>query len=311
MNMVLSLALFFSLFSAIQAFACPNGTISIPGQHLCVVPVPQAANYNNAIRECDRLGGGVVKIESVFENAILFGILESSFNGSAAYIGVEKSANGKWVYSDGSPLNYTNWAAGQPSTGYCAQIDPSSTKWKSLDCSTSLPYFCGVDGNKFQCPDGWVYSPDTDFCYYLQNFTTPDSIHWQLYNWTTAELNCQKMGSHLASIHSKAENNFIFNLIYYRGPTSSNASPNNCDYSRAWIGLYGNAQIGNSNLWSDGTFIDFRDPSTSAITSAQYWAAHSGACLSYSHWDSFASDAPPNASRYVCKKDSLYRSGRA
>ncbi|CAJ0560205.1 unnamed protein product, partial [Mesorhabditis spiculigera] len=195
------------------------------------------------------------------------------FRGSSAFIGVEKSATGTWVYSDGSALNYTNWAPGQPANGDCAAIGPDTNKWHSVACETALPYFCGLDGDARQCPSGWVYLPETDHCYFLQNFTTPDSVHWQLYNWTTAEMDCQNMGAHLASIHSKFENEFIYKWIYYDGPTVNGPVPNTCDYSVVWIGLTGT--LGSDSKWSDGTFYDFRDPNAkpTALKSAK-WAVN-------------------------------------
>ncbi|CAJ0933759.1 unnamed protein product, partial [Mesorhabditis belari] len=185
--------------------------------------------YPRAVRECNKLGGDVVKIENIFENSILFGLLGEYFNEAAAYIGVEKLPNGTWVYSDGARLTYTNWAPGQPTSTInatiCAIIDPQTAQWRAAECSIARPFYCQIDGNQAECDPGWVYFDKTDSCYYLHNFTLQDGFHWQLYSWDDAEGNCRQMNSHLISIHTTDEDEFVYDLVHTTFPADPNPDP--------------------------------------------------------------------------------------
>ncbi|CAJ0560211.1 unnamed protein product, partial [Mesorhabditis spiculigera] len=301
--MWLSLALFLSLSAGALSFVCPPNSTIIPTEHQCILPIPGAVNYINAVRGCDRQNSNVIMIKNAFENAVIYGVLVQWFpNADGAYIGVERATGSSWVYSDGTNITYANWDTSEPSTGDCVMMDRQTMKWKATECSTPLPYFCGLDGDKLQCPDGWAYAPGPDACYYVQDFLTPDSVHWQLYDWDTAEQNCRRMGAHLASIHTDVENDFIHELIFYKGPEASPESPDDCEYSRAWIGLYGTAEIGETTPWTDGTFVDYRDPKTAPANGSVYWTTHAASCLTYANWEGIPASGP-QAARYVCKKE--------
>merc|ERR1712013_305883 len=65
-------------------------------------------------------------------------------------------------------------------------------------------------------------------------------------NWESAEDHCQKEGGHLASIHSKEENNYI----YYISKRTKK--------KKIWIGLSYNNKLGKW-AWSDGTSLSFKN----------------------------------------------------
>ncbi|CAJ0579916.1 unnamed protein product, partial [Mesorhabditis spiculigera] len=253
--MWLSLALFLSLSAGALSFVCPPNSTIIPTEHQCILPIPGAVNYINAVRGCDRQNSNVIMIKNAFENAVIYGVLVQWFpNADGAYIGVERATDSSWVYSDGTNITYANWDTSEPSTGDCVMMDRQTMKWKATDCSTPLPYFCGLDGDKLQCPDGWAYAPGPDACYYVQ------------------------------------------------GPEASPESPDDCEYSRAWIGLYGTAEIGETTPWTDGTFVDYRDPKTAPANGSVYWTTHAASCLTYANWEGIPASGP-QAARYVCKKE--------
>ncbi|CAJ0932157.1 unnamed protein product, partial [Mesorhabditis belari] len=202
-----------SIFIGIRGFSCPTGSFQSPNEDLCIYAISDVDFYSDAVQQCSRLGGNVVKIKNIFENAFLLGLIGSIFPaGQAPYIGVVKLSNGTWVYSDGTPLIYANWAPGEPSDAQgltSAVMDPQSGRWKAADPTALRPFFCGVDGDLFQCPNNWNYFEATDSCYYLQNFTAADEANFTLYLWPDAEKLCVNAGAHLASIHSKEENDFV------------------------------------------------------------------------------------------------------
>ncbi|CAJ0914616.1 unnamed protein product, partial [Mesorhabditis belari] len=116
------------------------------------------------------------------------------------------------------------------------------------------------------CPNGWKFSPATEHCYYLQNFTVTNEGFWELYDFATAEAKCRQMGAHLVSIHSCWEETFIRELIASAvkneewavkdsdqcGPQPSNP----CDAQPVFTGYFGLGGIG-VGTWTDGSPFDY------------------------------------------------------
>ncbi|KAM9148610.1 regenerating islet-derived protein 4-like [Pangshura tecta] len=90
------------------------------------------------------------------------------------------------------------------------------------------------------CNDGWVQYQDS--CY---------KASMEPMKWPDAEVACQSYGknSHLASIHSAEENDFIFHLM---------GKPLDYTKGRAyWIGAHDTFKEG-SFMWTDGSKYNFR-----------------------------------------------------
>lgn len=83
------------------------------------------------------------------------------------------------------------------------------------------------------CPSGWEAFSDS--CYLFGNGA----------NWTQAEANCVKDGAHLASIHSKAENDFIVK----RATTGKTQST----FFMTWVGGRRSEKDIKKWEWTDGT----------------------------------------------------------
>ncbi|XP_067306937.1 type-2 ice-structuring protein-like [Pseudorasbora parva] len=82
------------------------------------------------------------------------------------------------------------------------------------------------------CPCGW-----TKFGLRCYKFFP------QTLNWVAAQRNCQSFGANLASVHSRAENNFLLGLLPYRS-------------TYTWIGGH-DGEIEGQWLWTDRTAYDF------------------------------------------------------
>ncbi|XP_051566428.1 ladderlectin-like [Myxocyprinus asiaticus] len=82
-----------------------------------------------------------------------------------------------------------------------------------------------------KCPFGWT--PFGEQCYRFFS---------QQVNWVTAEKNCLSLDANLASVHSKADNDFLLSLLSVSG--------------RSWVGGSDGVQDGQW-LWSDGTTFDY------------------------------------------------------
>ncbi|CAJ0932274.1 unnamed protein product, partial [Mesorhabditis belari] len=143
MKALLRVYLFSYLLQTIVSFDCPNGGFQIPNEDICVYSVTNAKSYSQAKSECQSLGGIPSKIQNIFENAFIFSSITTDF----VYIGVELGSDNKFVYSDGTPLVYQNWASNQPDkTKPCTAMDPQTGKWTSVDCESIRPYTCTSNG---------------------------------------------------------------------------------------------------------------------------------------------------------------------
>ncbi|CAJ0952665.1 unnamed protein product, partial [Mesorhabditis belari] len=294
------------LFTFLVSFcsSCPHNWYEFPSDDVCVYIIKKSQNYTNAVTTCAQLNSTVVKITNIFENSYI-GALLSGLNDQFPFIGVERKSNGTWVYQDASPLIYTNWAPGEPSLNSslnCVYLGNSTLQWYATDCSTERPSFCSANEMpNHQCLDGWIYSNETDYCYYLENFSYPDNIHWQFYDQSEAEANCQKKDrdSHLVSIHSDAENKFIYDLVYSNVANLTHAVFDPCSHQWAFIGYSGFGFPGNGS-WTDGSPVDFIDSQPTPIL-ANYVISNDPSCRLH-QWSAIGPDwAYP---RYVCKMPS-------
>ncbi|CAJ0943852.1 unnamed protein product, partial [Mesorhabditis belari] len=139
------LLLAFVLAASIRA-DCPPGSQQIPNEFICVYAVSNGSSFDSAFVTCEQRGGLPFEIKNVFENAYLRALIDIFFNGSPAFIGVQKGEGNRWVYSDGTPLIYNNWGKGQPAQSNlaCAQLDSATAEWSTVSCAQKLPYFCQV-----------------------------------------------------------------------------------------------------------------------------------------------------------------------
>ncbi|MBM4355185.1 MAG: hypothetical protein FJ109_15615, partial [Deltaproteobacteria bacterium] len=104
----------------------------------------------------------------------------------------DQAQEGKWVWSNGDPVTYTNWAAGQPSntpgagtTENCGSIISWNKlkKWNDYNCISALPFICedlDLDGdgisNKLDDDDDGDSVPDAkDNCPVVANATQLDT----------------------------------------------------------------------------------------------------------------------------------------
>uniref|UniRef100_A0AAY5E854 Lymphocyte antigen 75 n=1 Tax=Electrophorus electricus TaxID=8005 RepID=A0AAY5E854_ELEEL len=140
-----------------------------------------------------------------------------------------------WQWSDGSPLAYVPWEAGNPSL-----IFP-----KISICEVSLflsqlisPFLCaGKVANKpTECEDGWV--PWRRFCYRLFGTNTREQMSYE-----GAQQKCVQYGAQLASFHSLEEVEILSTQLEVGAWNT-------------WIGLKADS---NTNLfrWEDGTEVSF------------------------------------------------------
>ncbi|NUN14146.1 MAG: CotH kinase family protein [Myxococcales bacterium] len=119
---------------------CPACTpVSYAGHQYwkCMTAATQAA----AQTSCVALGGGLVVLESAQEAQWL----NSQMGGQSYWIGLTDIAvEGKFVWNNGAPVTYTNWAPGEPNNANnedCVQT-VGNYQWNDIGCTVSLVYMC-------------------------------------------------------------------------------------------------------------------------------------------------------------------------
>ncbi|CAG0907844.1 unnamed protein product [Cyprideis torosa] len=119
----------------------------------------QVKGWIDARDDCRADGFDLVTIESAAENAFVFGLLSA-----AAWIGFnDLDSEGAFVWSDGSPSEYTNWFRDEPNNGDgrnqdCAIINypgdggdypPYGEQWDDTECNPPAEYVCALKINPY------------------------------------------------------------------------------------------------------------------------------------------------------------------
>uniref|UniRef100_A0AC34GC99 C-type lectin domain-containing protein n=1 Tax=Panagrolaimus sp. ES5 TaxID=591445 RepID=A0AC34GC99_9BILA len=159
---------------------------------------------------CEKLGGHLTSIHSMFENAFVGEQGSSLFTGSNDFwTGANKLLKpGLWSWMDGTSFDFADWEKGQPknfTNSNCGTIIMESNIWNSDDCNKKKPFVCMVKTSSSPatttpkpipktCPPSWTYyvvNGTTGYCYKVFDNAT----------WIDAEDSCKVHGSHLASVH--------------------------------------------------------------------------------------------------------------
>uniref|UniRef100_A0A914Y4L4 C-type lectin domain-containing protein n=1 Tax=Panagrolaimus superbus TaxID=310955 RepID=A0A914Y4L4_9BILA len=205
------------------AAKCPSNTTE--WQSSCFSFYANATGFADAELICAQTGGHLASIHDGFANALLAlkKILEEAnkhFHESTItdfWIGATNLLGSKaWNWTDGSGIDFTDWKKGEPqniSGSNCAALSISDGYWTAEDCFKSKPFSCSTSTTPTypltaNCSQGWTYFAPTHSCYGV-NAGGP------LNSWTVSENYCEKNVSHLPSIHSFAEYQFILSKFKY------------------------------------------------------------------------------------------------
>ncbi|XP_026143991.1 galactose-specific lectin nattectin-like [Carassius auratus] len=147
MAMLRSLMLLFILFSMGNAEVhlvqkCPHGWTNFGVR--CYKFFSQPVNWVTAERECQSLDANLASVHSKIEHDFLLSLLPSS--STRCWFGTHDGEQvGGWLWTDGTPFDFTYWAPGQPDgqqTENCGEFNFDSNRWNDIACSTSLGYVC-------------------------------------------------------------------------------------------------------------------------------------------------------------------------
>ena len=115
----------------------------------CYVYVRSGFNHANAQLECEKLGGDLAQVKSAEIQDVLFKLKVDSdgvwASGNSVWIGGEDIVEGTWLWEDGSPFSYTNWASGEPNNVSgnqdCAKLT-NNAEWDDAGCYHTYDFIC-------------------------------------------------------------------------------------------------------------------------------------------------------------------------
>ncbi|KAK0408258.1 hypothetical protein QR680_003858 [Steinernema hermaphroditum] len=176
--------------------------------------------------------------------------------------------------------------------GYWFGKSPSSVSPTSASISTTVDNHAASNAKEHLppgqlCPHGWAHFNLTNKCY---KYTK------QAWTFGGAELACVNQGSHLASIHTKEENDFVSEMSELDGPAPNRTS--------IWIGGYA-PKKDNVFVWTDNSTWDFAwfgkdEPNLPGVENCIELYACVGWMVHC--WMNLHCDQWPRAG-FVCKKD--------
>ncbi|XP_071940909.1 macrophage mannose receptor 1-like [Antedon mediterranea] len=204
-------------------------------------------DFASARQLCENQNSELASIPDGYEQVFVESLVYGN-NNEPVWIGmIDMKVEGEYMWLDGWPIWYTNWAENEPSKGPgegCVRVNDDGT-WEDATC-TSLHYpLCKTTTAEKPvtpaprpgtCPTSeWI--PYGSHCYFF-------GVSFTSISWAEAEFACSlNHAGHLASIHSRAQNEFIrANVQSFLGKS-------------VWVGLFRSDSGG--FMWSDGTGVDY------------------------------------------------------
>jgi hypothetical protein len=121
-----------------DAGTCAGPSESVYGNN-CYYTVSTPANFSVAESACVAWGGHLASVSSAQENNYILAIISSDI-----WIGLHFDVEvADFVFTDGSPLAYTNWYWKEPWGGEdCAQMTLDTGEWYNKPCTDEYGFIC-------------------------------------------------------------------------------------------------------------------------------------------------------------------------
>ncbi|CAH1781368.1 unnamed protein product [Owenia fusiformis] len=220
--------------------------------------------WTDARENCQQQGGDLASFHNKTEHDTLFKYAIAGEADQHFWIGLNnRDSNQGHVWSDGSPVQYTNWAPNEPNNmnnrENCVEMKWTDGKWNDENCGGKRNWICmlpvGTDPISLVTtpapsagPPGSC-SPDNDdwklyggSCYYVSKGGDGETMTWR-----KAEQFCNKNQAYLASIHTAEEQAFVAGQVRANDVGT---------FGRMWIGL-NELDQGKGYQWSDGSALQY------------------------------------------------------
>ncbi|XP_048163078.1 macrophage mannose receptor 1-like [Corvus hawaiiensis] len=195
--------------------------------------------WHAARNNCIDLGGNLATISKKEVQAFLMSLLKDA--ATDAWIGLNDiNQEHTYLWTDGSPVDYTNWAKG--SRSYYSMDDcvfmmknpiEQAGKWKDEGCKASKSYICQKNSDP-----KLLNSQPTIPVFGFNNYGDDryEVINYKM-SWEKAEKTCRDQSAELASVLDPYAESFLWLQILKHGEP-------------VWIGLNSNMS-GGQYVWSD------------------------------------------------------------
>ncbi|XP_063960381.1 brevican core protein-like [Lytechinus pictus] len=135
-------------YGPVCAWTCPDSWIYFRGS--CYGYFSEEAIFETALSNCRgvKISGRRANILSIHSREELNFIWNMEGINPSVWLGRRQPGGGSFVtWTDGSPVDFTNWAPGQPDTDkQCVGMDMDDGKWLTRMCRAyARSYFCKID----------------------------------------------------------------------------------------------------------------------------------------------------------------------
>ncbi|MCE9554521.1 MAG: C-type lectin domain-containing protein [Planctomycetes bacterium] len=113
--------------------------------------IESSVTWEQARRECQRLGGYLVRIESSAEQTFVFDLMRHPKEAGYYWAdGTDDDLNGEWVFGNGKTLSFTYWDRKQPKGGRDSEgrahnrisLYTTSGRWHDAQGKLKCPFIC-------------------------------------------------------------------------------------------------------------------------------------------------------------------------
>ncbi|XP_069770759.1 macrophage mannose receptor 1 [Narcine bancroftii] len=169
---------------------------------------------------CRSRGAELTSIHNDVESNFIWTQLVSILTDSPIWIGLHRPGpNLGFIWSDGSPVDFENWNAGEPNNHHgienCGEVRKSNLRWNDLYCENLHNWICKIKKGKTVKPelkteilgtltteDGWIINGESQ--YYISR----DEMSWD-----EARQFCKKGFGDLAIISTSSERIFLWKMV--------------------------------------------------------------------------------------------------
>ncbi|XP_038078523.1 macrophage mannose receptor 1-like [Patiria miniata] len=235
---------------------CAKGTYRLKDRCYDLSSMDEPMTWMDAHKECRNRVGEVAAIHSQGVQALLSFALKTVQNN--VWIGLNRYGEfDQYHWADGSALDFTNWALGEPNSPYQQQDDENridscvlmvnnptyAGRWSDVDCETEHGFVCEMrldvkhEEQPFPytpCPNKPNYHSDGVSCFRILTHNT---------TFSNAQGDCEEDGAYLASVGDAYEEAFIEMFMSYFG------------VDMVWIGMQREAM--EQFEWLDGWPVQY------------------------------------------------------
>ncbi|XP_071507011.1 macrophage mannose receptor 1-like [Diadema antillarum] len=239
----------------------------------CYKIVPRAVFWQEGEDDCQAMGAHLASINDQEEQSFLS--MRVGMAGRNVFLGLHDiNSEDNFIWTDGQPLGFTNWAPYQPDDwsdegqdcAYMRYAEDQEGEWDDVNCDKAkYAYACkkakipgasqappAIPTPVFdpRCGSGWEYNSMNGKCYLFRDTDYK--------NWDEAQMQCKLGGGDLLSIADNTEQTYITTRLLYVTQSSLWIGANDLSSEGGWQWIDGsgfsylNWNVDEPNNYEDG-----------------------------------------------------------